>query len=207
MMANPQIPKTTIIFATHNLHKAQEVQTFFKPYPVLIRQQAWKTYEIQSDDLQEIARLSVLNAVNISQSPIFVEDTGFYIDALNGFPGSYASYVYQTIGNPGILKLMQDRLNRKAYFKSIVAFCTPDTSPVCFEGMIQGTLALKERGSKGFGFDPIFIPSTDDDKTFGEMEISEKMPVSHRGKALTHFVNWLLGSFLYINENDGNATS
>jgi XTP/dITP diphosphohydrolase len=73
--------------------------------------------------------------------------------------------------------------------------------------MIQGTLALKERGSKGFGFDPIFIPSTDDDKTFGEMEISEKMPVSHRGEALTHFVNWLLGSFLYVDENDGNATS
>jgi XTP/dITP diphosphohydrolase len=195
-VTNPQIPKTTLIFATHNLHKAQEVQTFFKPYPVLIKQQAWKTYEIQSDDLQEIARLSVLNAVNTSQSPIFVEDTGFYVPALNGFPGPYASYVYRTIGNPGILKLMQDRLNRKAYFKSIIAFCTPDTSPICFEGIIHGTLALKERGSKGFGFDPIFIPSIGDDKTFGEMEIAEKMPVSHRGKALTHFVNWLLGSFL-----------
>jgi XTP/dITP diphosphohydrolase len=205
-VTSPQIPKTTLIFATHNLHKALEVQTFFKPYPVLIKQQAWKTYEIQSDDLQEIARLSVLNAVNTSQSPIFVEDTGFYITALNGFPGPYASYVYQTIGNPGILKLMQDRLNREAYFKSIIAFCTPDTSPICFEGMIQGTLALKERGSKGFGFDPIFIPSIGDDKTFGEMEIAEKIPVSHRGNALTHFVNWLLGSFLKIDENDGNAT-
>ena len=206
MMTNPQIPKTTLIFATHNLHKAQEVQIFFKPYPVLIKQQACKTYEIQSDDLQEIARLSVLDAINISQSPTFVEDTGFYIEALNGFPGSYASYVYQTIGNPGILKLLQDNLNRKACFKSVIAFCTPNTSPICFEGMIHGTLALKERGSKGFGFDPIFIPSIGIDKTFGEMERSEKLPVSHRGKALIHFVNWLLESFLYIDENDGNAT-
>ena len=206
-MTNTQIPKTTLVFATHNLHKVQEVQTFFKPYPILIKQQPWKTYEIQSDDLREIARLSVLDAITISQSPTFVEDTGFYIEALTGFPGPYASYVYQTIGNPGILKLMQDHLNRKAYFRSIIAFCTPNTSPTCFEGKIQGTLALKERGSNGFGFDPIFIPSIGDDKTFGEMEISEKMPVSHRGKALTHFVNWLLRTFLYIDDNDGNASS
>ena len=206
-MTNPQIPQKTLIFATHNLHKAQEVQTFFKPYPVLIKPQAWKTYEIQSNDLREIARLSALDAVNNSQLPTFVEDTGFYIEALNGFPGPYASYVYQTIGNPGILTLMQDQLNRNAYFKSIIAFCTPDTSPICFEGMIQGTLSLNERGSKGFGFDPIFIPSIGDDITFGEMEISEKIPVSHRGRALQHFVNWLLGSFLYIDEKVGNATS
>ena len=204
-MTIPQIPKTTLIFATHNQHKVHEVQTFFKPYPVLIQQQAWKTYEIQSDDLQEIARLSVLDAVNTSQSPTFVEDTGFYIDALNGFPGPYASYVQKTIGNPGILKLMQDHLNRKAHFKSIIAFCTPKTCPICFEGTIQGTLALKEKGSKGFGFDPIFIPSNGESKTFGEMEISEKNPISHRGRALTHFVNWLLGSFLYIDDHDGNA--
>lgn len=206
-MTNLQIPKRTLIFATHNPHKTQEVQTFFKPYPVLIKQQACKTYEIQSNDLQEIARLSVLDAVKNSQSPTFIEDTGFYIAALNGFPGPYASYVYQTIGNPGILQLMQDCLNRKAYFKSIIAFCTPHTSPICFQGIIHGTLALTEKGSKGFGFDPIFIPSTVDDKTFGEMEISEKILISHRGKALTHFVNWLLGNFLYIDENDDNTAT
>ncbi len=206
-MTSQQIPKKTLIFATHNQHKAQEVQTFFKPYPILIKPQAWKTYEIQSEDLQEIARLSVLDAVTTSQSPTFVEDTGFYIDVLKGFPGPYASYVHKTIGNSGILQLMRDQINRKACFKSVIAFCIPNSPPICFKGIIRGTLALQERGSKGFGFDPIFIPSTGDNKTFGEMVVSEKNPISHRGRALTNFVNWLLGSFLYIDENDGNATS
>jgi XTP/dITP diphosphohydrolase len=205
-MVNQQIPKIILIFATHNQHKVQEIQTFFKPYPIHIKQQAWKTYEVQSDNLQEIARLSVIDAVKKSQSPTFVEDTGFYIDALRGFPGPYASYVHKTIGNSGILKLMLNSLNRKAYFRSVIAYCTPDTPPVCFEGIIQGTLALNERGPKGFGFDPIFIPSTDCGKTFGEMVVSEKNPISHRGRALKKFINWLLESSLYIEENDGIAT-
>jgi XTP/dITP diphosphohydrolase len=199
-MINQQIRKPTLIFATHNHHKVQEVQTFLEPYPIHIKQQAWKKYEVQSNDLEEIARLSVVDAVKKSHAPTFVEDTGFYIDPLNGFPGPYASYVHKTLGNSGILKLMMNQPNRNAYFKSVIAYSTPNTSPVCFEGIVQGSLALTERGLEGFGFDPIFIPLTCNEKTFGEMDLSKKILISHRGRALKKFINWLLESSLYIYE-------
>ena len=79
--------------------------------------------EIQSDSLKEIAKSSVINAYKRTHLPIFVEDAGLFIDALNGFPGPYAAYVYKTIHNSGILNLMENTKDRQAEFQSVIAYC------------------------------------------------------------------------------------
>ena len=105
-------------------------------YGVAVGMLKLKGDEIQSDSLQEIAEKSVLNAYRKSGMPIFVEDAGLFIDALSGFPGPYAAYVYKTIHNSGILKLMENVTDRNATFRSVISYCDDKTpcQPVSFQG-------------------------------------------------------------------------
>jgi XTP/dITP diphosphohydrolase len=80
--------------------------------------------------------------------------------------------------------------NRNAHFMSVVAFGSPDEQTTCFIGKVKGKLSLEERGISSFGYDPIFIPSDCDDRTFAEMKLTEKNRLSHRGKALRKFALW-----------------
>ena len=119
-----------------------------------------------------------------------MEDAGLFVEALNGFPGPYSKYVYTTVGIKGILNLMKNVTNRSAYFMSAVSFGNPNEEPFCFVGKADGKLSLDERGTSGFGYDPIFIPSEGDGRTFAEMTTDEKNGYSHRAKALRKFAKW-----------------
>jgi XTP/dITP diphosphohydrolase len=125
--------------------------------------------------------------------PVIVEDAGLFIDALKGFPGPYAAYAYKTVGNKGLLKLLQGVENRKAVFKAAIAYCEGETkAPVVFVGEAEGEITVAERvgnGKSGFGFDPIFQPSGSA-KTFAEMTLEEKNRFSHRAKAVRKFAEW-----------------
>lgn len=148
--------------------------------------------EIQSEDLEEIALESMKYLSKELKLPMMIEDSGLFIDCLNGFPGPYSSYIFEKIGNKGILKLMSGEENRRAKFVSVIAYWEPEIEVKIFKGQTQGTISEEERGEKGFGFDPIFIPSGQN-KTFGEMDREEKNRFSHRGKALEQFKRWLNG--------------
>ena len=150
-----------------------------------------KTLEIQSDNIEEIAKTSVLHAFKECSLPIIVEDAGLFVEALKGFPGPYSSYVYKTIGNEGLLKLMEKMANRKAKFQSVIAYFSEELeSPICFKGEVLAEITEKVRqGNSGFGFDPIFKP-INSQKTFAEMTLTEKNVLSHRAKALTKFALW-----------------
>ena len=151
-----------------------------------------KGREIQSDDTKEIAENSAVEAFNKCHLPLIVEDAGLFIDALEGFPGPYSSYVYKTIQNKGVLKLMENMQNRKATFYSTIAYYSQKTGPLLFEGKIEGKITLVEyKGSNnsGFGFDPIFQP-VQSEKTFAEMTLKEKNNMSHRAKAVNKFAQW-----------------
>jgi XTP/dITP diphosphohydrolase len=125
--------------------------------------------------------------------PIIVEDAGLFIGALNGFPGPYAAYAYKTIGNRGLLRLMENVENRKAEFQSVVAYFDAEPkSPICFKGEVAGEIVKEERRGdckSGFGFDPIFKPASCN-KTFAEMSLTEKNKYSHRAKAFRNFAEW-----------------
>ena len=153
-----------------------------------------KNVEIQSDSLTEIAKTSVVDAFNRCHLPVIVEDAGLFVDALKGFPGPYAAYAYKTISNLGLLKLMENVKDRKATFRSVIAFYEGRSTPVCFEGEAAGRIASDEIWGNlktGFGFDPIFQPKGSK-KTFAEMTIREKNGFSHRANAIQKFAKWYM---------------
>jgi XTP/dITP diphosphohydrolase len=160
-------------------------------YKIAVGMLRVKAMEIQSDNPEEIAKASAKHAFGKCHLPIIVEDAGLFIEALNGFPGPYASFVYRTIGNEGLLKLMENVENRRAKFRSVVAYQSTELkAPICFEGEVIGEITTEIRkGKSGFGFDPIFKPANSD-KTFSEMDIAEKNKHSHRAKAIRKFAEW-----------------
>lgn len=182
-----------IFFATNNVNKFDEARRVLAVYKIAVGMLRVKSTEIQSDSLKEVAEASVKDAFQECSLPMIVEDAGLFVDGLNGFPGPYAAYVYKTIGNRGLLKLMKGIEMRKARFESVIAYLSSKLkSPTCFSGQAAGEIVAEERvgsGRTGFGFDPVFKPDTSE-KTFAEMDVTEKNRKSHRADALRKFAEW-----------------
>ncbi len=183
-----------VFFATGNVNKFKEARSILGSRGIAVGMLKLKGDEIQSESLKEIAETSVLNAYRRCRLPIFVEDAGLFIDALGGFPGPYAAYVYKTIHNSGIVKLLDGIQNRSAKFQSVISYCDSENPcrPQSFLGEAQGEITTTERreqGKSGFGFDPIFQPKGSE-KTFAEMTIEEKNGYSHRADAIRKFAEW-----------------
>lgn len=189
-------PKGRVAFlATGNIHKFNEARRVLSECRIATAMlRKIDAVEIQADSIENIAKASVIDAVKKCDLPVLVEDAGLFIEALKSFPGPYSSYVYRTIGNEGVLRLMENVVNRCACFKSVVAFLSPSMSdPLCFSGEVEGQIAGEPRGSQGFGFDPIFKPSGSS-KTFSEISVEEKNKHSHRALAFRRFAEWYTGS-------------
>ena len=180
-------------FVTSNVHKFEEAKNALANFGIPIAKLAVEAVEIQDDHLENIAKYSVLDAVKNCGLPVFVEDAGLVIESLKGFPGPYSRFVFETVGVKGVLKLMEGVKNRDAYFKSVICFGGPDAEPTCFVGKVDGKICSELRGSDGFGYDPIFVPSDGDGRTFAEMSLTEKNSFSHRAKALKQFAEWYSG--------------
>lgn len=182
-----------IFFATGNVHKFCEARAVLASYSLAAGMLRVKGAEIQSDSLQEIAVTSVTNAFKHCRLPLIVEDAGLFVHSLKGFPGPYSAYVYRTIDNAGLLKLMDGTENRNATFRSSIAYFDDKTNEiVCFEGETEGEITLHERmlsSKSSFGFDPIFQPHGSG-KTFAEMTLQEKNSFSHRAQAFRKFAEW-----------------
>ena len=187
-----QLKGRAIFLATGNFHKFDEARRTLAEYNIAAGMLRVKNVEIQSDSLTEIAQNSAIDAFNRCNLPVIVEDAGLFVDALMGFPGPYSAYAYKTISNPGLLKLMENVKDRKATFRSVIAYYEGQSTPVCFEGEAAGRIASDEIWGKlktGFGFDPIFQPRGSK-KTFAEMTIKEKNGFSHRANAVRKFAKW-----------------
>ena len=139
---------------TSNTNKAREVAEFFGGL-LDVCHVPLEIPELRSDDVAEISRQKAQYAFDHLLTPLIVDDTSFSIDALNGFPGPYAAYVLHSIGNEGILKIMQDVKNRNAHFTTVIAFAD-EHGVRHFPGTIHGRIITVPRGSGGFGYDPIF---------------------------------------------------
>lgn len=119
---------------------------------------------------------------------VIVEDDGLFVDSLSGFPGQYSSFVFKTIGNDGILKLLARSAKRSAYFLSMIAFYDGRILSIS-EGRVNGKITDRITEG-GWGYDPIFVPDGTD-LTFAELE-KNKNEYSHRKRALEKFAQWYL---------------
>ena len=174
-----------LYFATSNENKLREVR---KILDMPVKQLKVNIIEPQLWEIEDVSREKAKQAYASAGKPLFVEDTAIYIHGLNDFPGPFISWVRQTIGNLGILKLMQGLSDRQAEAKAVITFCDGRMLKQ-FTGSMKGTLAEHERGG-GWGFDPIFIPDGYD-KTYGELGEEKKNEISHRAKAFKKFKAWL----------------
>jgi XTP/dITP diphosphohydrolase len=178
-----------ISFVTGNAHKAVEVAAFFGG-SIEIVHVPLDIPELRSDNVETIAREKAQYAFAHLKTPVIVDDTGFMIDALNGFPGPYAAYVLSAIGNGGILKLMDAIPKRSARFTTAIAYADALETRV-FLGTIEGRITTTPRGNGGFGYDPIFEV---EGKTLAEIPLEEKSKISHRALALTGFRDWFIAN-------------
>ncbi|MFX0188308.1 MAG: RdgB/HAM1 family non-canonical purine NTP pyrophosphatase [Candidatus Hodarchaeota archaeon] len=185
----------TLYFVTRNKHKFDEISRKFQNENVkfALQQLELETIEIQANTIKDIALFKLNSVKEKINSSFFIEDAGFFVDKpLNGFPGVFSSYVFKTLGNEGILRLIDDFKKSKAHFSAVIAlFFKPANEIYVFEGHVEGRVSDKIRGKGGFGFDPIFIPDIIPNKTFSELKTEEKNEISHRGQALKKLISFL----------------
>ena len=172
---------------TSNAHKAAEVAAYFGGL-LEVAHVALEVPEHRADDVAEIAKGKAEYAYRQLRTPLIVDDTAFCIDALHGFPGPYAAYVQNTLGNSGILKLMDGIPDRRARFVTGIAYADERGIRV-FTGTIEGRITISPRGENGFGYDPIFETGH---ATLAEIPLEEKSTISHRAKALAAFHDWFM---------------
>ena len=172
-----------VYFASSNHNKFLEVEKILNEFEINVGFYKYSLQEIQSNSLEKIASRKIDDAFTKCKKPVIIEDDGLYINSLKGFPGPYSSYVFETIGNNGIIELLNTK--RDASFYSIIAYCDSNKKKL-FKGKIDGKISKKIKGH-GWGYDPIFIP-TGKTQTFAE--IKDKNKISHRFKALKKFANW-----------------
>jgi XTP/dITP diphosphohydrolase len=191
-----------ILYITRNMNKIREIEKILRKlfkeeiFSVEAPSSDIEIIEIQSDDLADIALYTLrkaLEKIDIEKWDIIMrEDSGLFIEALNGFPGPYSSYVYKKIGLDGILKLLERHENRRAFFKAVVAYKIKGVDATFISsGEVYGVISREARGSEGFGFDPIFIPDGYD-KTFAELGEDIKIMLSHRTKAILKAIDHYL---------------
>ena len=177
-----------LFFASSNENKFQEAERILTNLGVKVNFSKTTLEEIQSNNLNDIAEKKAINAYDLIQKPVIIEDDGLFINSLNGFPGPYSSYVYDTIGNEGIIKLLENSEIRDAKFVSIIAYCSDVNDVKLFESSIPGKISSAiEKG--GWGYDPIFIPNGES-KTYAN--VFDKDKFSHRSASLKKFSNWFL---------------
>ncbi|MDQ1262675.1 MAG: XTP/dITP diphosphohydrolase [Euryarchaeota archaeon] len=172
-----------IYFVTSNKGKYAEAQAIFGD----LVQRDIGYAEIQADTLEEVALYGMKEVVARLEGPVMLEDAGLFVEALQGFPGVYSAYVQKTIGNAGILRLMEGQENRSAYFKSVVAYAEPGRRTAMFSGEVHGHIGFEARGKKGFGYDPIFYVGN---TSLAEMDLEKKNQISHRAKSMITLKKW-----------------
>ncbi|MEM3364701.1 MAG: XTP/dITP diphosphatase [Candidatus Micrarchaeia archaeon] len=172
-----------IYFITSNVHKFREVRDIAEPYGAHIIQVRMEYPEVRADTCKEVVENAIhsLKRMKGLKRPFIVEDSGLFIDALNGFPGPYSKWAYNKIGLDGVLALLKGAKKRDAHFMCAIGYYD-GKEPLVFTGSVDGTIATRIRGESGFAYDPLFIPKGYK-FTFAE-NMTLKSTLSHRARAV-----------------------
>ncbi len=182
----------TVYFATGNAGKVKEMSHLFKERGYSLEQVEVNIREIHALDVEDVARRKAIDSYSEADTPsVIVEDTGFYVSGLNGFPGAEASFFAETVGVSGILELLRNEEDRSAYFKTAIAFYDGEEMKI-FTGRVEGAISRKKRGEghhADLPYDSYFMPENSD-RTFAEKP-SLKEKFSHRKEATEKLLKWL----------------
>ncbi len=146
--------------------------------------------EVQDLDLEKVALHKLNQAYEIIQKPVMIDDVSFEVNAWNSFPGPLVKWMLKAGNGPSLLlKLLEGEKDRSAKARLAIGFHDGE-KPHLFFGEAKGSVADEIRGDNGFGWDRVFIPDGFD-QTFAEMPLELKNSISHRGKALAQFQDFL----------------
>jgi XTP/dITP diphosphohydrolase len=184
-----------LILASHNKGKAKEIAELLQPFAIEVISAAslgLPEPEETEDSFVGNAKLKALAATRAAKLPALADDSGICVDSLDGAPGIYSARWAGPSKDFGdamarVLKGI-DGKPRGAHFVAALALAWPDEHCEVFEGKVFGTLADRPRGTRGFGYDPIFLPDGHA-ITFGEMDPDQKHRMSHRAAAFRMLVD------------------
>jgi XTP/dITP diphosphohydrolase len=180
-----------VIFATGNQHKAQEVRDLLgAKFQILTLKDIHYLEDIPEtgQTLQDNALIKAQTIFDKFQKPVFADDTGLEVEALDGQPGVFsARFAGENASYRDNCDLLLQRLgnntNRKAAFTTVFCYINAAGTAHYFTGTVPGNITTEFHGDLGFGYDPIFQP-TGFTRTFAEMSPEEKNAISHRARAL-----------------------
>lgn len=190
-----------LVIASNNAHKIAEIKTIIGGFFEEIYSLKELSLEIDPEEtgktFEENALLKARAVTEATGMCALSDDSGLCVEALNGAPGVYsARYAGEghddAENNALLLRNLQGKTDRAAYFVSCVALTYPDGKEIIAEGRTYGSILTELKGNNGFGYDPLFY-SDDLKKSFGEASAEEKNTVSHRGRALAALKEKLTG--------------
>jgi XTP/dITP diphosphohydrolase len=187
----------TLVFATNNENKVKEIRSMLGDnFSIITLQEAGIDIDIPEphDTLEDNAREKSSVIFEMTGKDCFSEDTGLQIDALDGAPGVLSARYAgeQKLADDNITKVLQEmegKDNRQAHFRTVISLILGGQE-YQFTGVCPGTILTERKGSKGFGYDPIFMPDGST-KAFAEMDAADKNKFSHRAKALQQLITFL----------------
>lgn len=185
-----------LLVATHNEHKKEEIQQILGSDCVVKSLTDYNIHEEIVEDGDSFHANALIKAKYCFEKtgiPSLGDDSGLVVESLDGRPGIFsARYAgdHDFAKNiEKVLEEMQGIENRKAYFITVLCYYDENGAQY-FEGRVHGNLLTENKGFKGFGYDPIFVPQGYD-RTFAEMEPADKNKISHRKQALDLFMDFL----------------
>jgi XTP/dITP diphosphohydrolase len=185
-----------LVLATANPDKAAEIAALLVGFEVVPRPAHAPDVDETAATLEGNARLKAVAVAAATGEVAVADDTGLEVLALGGRPGVYAA----RFAGPGatyadnVAKLLAEldgSTDRRARFRTVALARFADGREIVAEGTVEGEIAAAPRGSEGFGYDPVFVPSEGDGRTFAEMTRAEKAAISHRGRAFRNLASFL----------------
>ena len=183
-----------LVSASANPHKVSEIAALLEGLVELVPRPGGVPDVVEdSGSLEGNARLKASAICAATGLPAVSDDTGLFVDALDGEPGVDTAYyagpnATYAENRAKLLRALEGVVDRRARFRTVVMVVHPDGSELQVEGVCEGRIATQERGERGFGFDPLFVPDDGDGRTFSEMSEAEKNSMSHRGRAFAALV-------------------
>ena len=183
-----------LVCATANPHKVGEIAGILRGLVELLPRPAAVPDVVEdAGTLAGNARLKAGAICAATGLPAVADDTGLFVDVLDGEPGVDTAYyagpqATYAENRAKLLEVLAGVDNRRASFRTVVMVVYPDGRELQVEGVCPGLIATEERGDRGFGFDPLFVPDDGDGRTFSLMTDDEKNAISHRGRAFQALV-------------------
>jgi XTP/dITP diphosphohydrolase len=192
-----------LLLATRNAHKTEEIQRILGPQFKVNDLAAHPEIPHIAETGRTFQENAILKALAVSRKLpglVIADDSGLEVDALNGAPGIHsARYAGPNATDKEKIDKLLDELARvsatknacRARFRCVLALARQGKVVGLFEGIVDGQIADRPRGSRGFGYDPIFVPKGFQ-RTFGELGPAEKNQLSHRARALEQLRAFLI---------------